>query len=122
MSTGSAGEDLVLSYYRTLGYKLLERNYRNNFGKQLGEIDIILMGHKELVFVEVKTRSNKKFGLAADAVDQDKQRKIVNMVKYYRQQHSEYNSFNFRIDVATVDIDNSPQPVIILPNAIEDLD
>lgn len=122
MSLGKIGEDLAVQHYQSLGFKLLERNYIFRRGKQSGEIDLIVSKDKAIVFVEVKTRSNNRFGSPAEAVDFFKQRKLVRTSKLYLSQHPQYRDFSMRIDVATVDIDNLSQPVIIIPNAIEDFD
>lgn len=54
---GSRGEDTAVRFLRSLGYRILERNYRNDHGKALGELDIVAKDGEELVFVEVKTRT-----------------------------------------------------------------
>lgn len=119
---GATGEKLVEEKYLSEGYRLLERNYIFPHGKQMGEIDLIFIKNQELVFVEVKTRSNDRFGGAFEAVDQSKQQKLVRTAKLYLQLHPKFENNNYRIDVAAVDIDNQEQPVIILMNAIEDFE
>ncbi len=119
---GKQGEKLIEEKYLEKGYKLLERNYIFPHGKQIGELDLIFLKGTELIFVEVKTRSNNSFGGPFEAVDSSKQRKLVNTAKLYLQLHPKYHDSNYRIDVAAVDIDNPQNPVIILENAIEDLD
>ncbi|WP_138158849.1 YraN family protein [Peptoniphilus catoniae] len=71
---GKLGEDVSVKYLEDKGYIILDRNYRA-LGK---EIDIIALDKDILVFIEVKTRSSKKFGFAYEAVDE---RKISNIVK-----------------------------------------
>jgi putative endonuclease len=122
MTVGSLGEDLVEQHYKKLGYKLVERNYIFPHGRQMGEIDLIVSKQKELVFVEVKARRSNKFGSGLDAVDIYKQRKLVRTAKLFLKENTKYQSFDYRIDVAIVDIDKPNQNVIIIPNAIEDLD
>ncbi|HTL39224.1 MAG TPA: YraN family protein [Methylomirabilota bacterium] len=122
MSVGQAGESLVAKHYQNLGFTLLARNYIFPEGKQMGEIDLIVIKGQDLVFVEVKTRRNEKFGTGLEAVDIFKQRKLVKTTKLFLRQNPKYQAFNYRIDVATVDLDNPVQPVIIISNAIEDLD
>ena len=119
---GQKGEDLTTQHYLSLGFKLVDRNYKAPFGKQTGEIDLIFAKDSQLVFVEVKTRSSGKFGSAFEAVDVNKQRKLVRTAKLYIQLHPKWQQGNYRIDVAAVDVDNLLQPVIILMNAIEDID
>lgn len=118
---GSAGEQLVAKNYQSQGYRLLEKNYIFPHGKQIGEIDLIFEKDKEIIFVEVKSRSNNKFGGPFEAVDFNKRRRLVKTAKLYMQLHPKFSEYNYRIDVAGVDIDNPAQPVIILQNAIEDL-
>ena len=119
---GRQGEDLTAQHYAKQGYKLVERNYIFPYGKQVGEIDLIFEKNQELVFVEVKTRTSAKFGGPFEAVDFYKQRKLVKTAKLFLRLFPKFREYNFRIDVAAVDIDNPTQPVIILMNAIEDLD
>ena len=54
---GALGERFAAAYLRKLGYKILEKNYKNT----LGEIDIIARAGGEIVFVEVKTRSARPY-------------------------------------------------------------
>jgi putative endonuclease len=119
---GKTGEDLAADNYKKRGYKLLERNYIPPHGKQTGEIDLIFEKGKELVFVEVKTRSNETFGGPFEAVDRHKQRRLVRTSKLFLALHPQYATHDFSIDIAAVNVDNPLEPVIILTNAVEDLD
>ncbi len=119
---GQRGEDLVRDHYQRLGYSLLERNYIFPHGKQTGEIDLIFRKDDEIIFVEVKARTSGKFGGPFEAVDRNKQRRLVKTAKLYMNLHPKFHDLNYRIDVAAVDIDNRTEPVIILMNVIEDFD
>ena len=55
---GNLGEKIALNYLQKENYRILERNF---YCRQ-GEIDIIAQKQKEIVFVEVKTRTNNSFG------------------------------------------------------------
>lgn len=65
-----------------------------------GEIDIIAFDTEknEIVFIEVKTRSNLHYGLPADAVDNRKMNNILKGVKKYLHFHKLENKF-IRFDV-----------------------
>jgi len=62
---GNFGEDEVEKFLKRQGYKILDRNYHCRFG----EIDIIAIEDKCLVFVEVKTRVSGKYGNPVNAVN-----------------------------------------------------
>ena len=47
---GREFEEEAVSYLKKLGYRILARNYRTRFG----ELDIVALKRKTLVFVEVK--------------------------------------------------------------------
>ena len=57
---GQEGEYLAAGFLRKKGYKLVERNYRC----KTGEVDLIVLDRKVVVFVEVKTRSDRRHFLA----------------------------------------------------------
>ena len=92
---GDFGEEKAAKYLKRQKYKIIKRNFKN----QLGEIDIIARQKDVVVFVEVKTRTDEKFGFAAEAVDSKKQQKIRNVALLYTQKH---NISNFRFDVVEV--------------------
>ena len=76
---GKLGEDLATKYLKCTGYRILERNFR---GKQ-GEIDIIATQGKEIIFIEVKTRSSIEFGRPIEAITKNKQKHMYQTAKYY---------------------------------------
>lgn len=119
-SLGKIGEDLAADYYKNLGFKIVGRNYFFPHGKQTGELDLICIKDRQIVFVEVKTRSSMAFGSPFEAVDRTKQRHIIKTAKMFILQHPQYRDFDLQIDIAAVDIDNKLEPVIIVSNAIED--
>lgn len=95
--TGKIGEDIAIKYLENLGYTIIERN----FMAVQGEIDIIAKDNKELVFIEVKTRTNMLFGRPVEAVNLSKQKHLINTAKYYIHCKNLENEF-VRIDVIEV--------------------
>ncbi len=80
---GREGERLAALFLEKRGLVIVERNFRT----RSGEIDLIARDKKELVFVEVKTRSGTEFGSALEAVDSRKCRQIVRVAQEYLLQH-----------------------------------
>ncbi|WP_455538212.1 YraN family protein [Terrisporobacter sp.] len=76
---GKLGEEIALKYIISKGGRIIEQNYRT----KMGEIDLIAKMNGELVFVEVKSRSNINYGYPCEAVNYKKKRKIINAAKYY---------------------------------------
>lgn len=78
---GRWGESLACQYLEKSNYEIMKRNFRCH----QGEIDIIArdITKNEFVFVEVKTRSNFKYGNPAEAVTRQKQKHMKQTAKYY---------------------------------------
>ncbi len=76
---GRAGEDAACRMLRRHGYKILQRN----FSCRYGEVDIIALKAKTLVFVEVKTRSGGALDLPAAFVDYHKQKRIIKTAEVF---------------------------------------
>jgi putative endonuclease len=99
-SIGSFGEDLAVNYITNLGYIILQKNFKC----KIGEIDIVAKDSEYVVFIEVKTRYNSKYGLPCEAVTPYKQKKIYKTAQFYIM-INKMNSFNFRFDVIEVILD-----------------
>ncbi|MGH7927091.1 MAG: YraN family protein [Candidatus Binatia bacterium] len=70
---GREGERIAEQFLKKKGYKLVERNYRCRGG----EVDLIVLDRRILVFVEVKTRTDHGFGSPLEAVEPRKQRRMI---------------------------------------------
>ena len=80
---GDIGENAAAKHLKKKGYKILERN----FVALDGEIDIIAANSEYYVFCEVKARTENIGDYTsyrpAAAVNCEKQKKIINIAKYY---------------------------------------
>lgn len=98
--TGKKGEDIVTEYLINKGYYILERN----FSCKLGEIDIIAIDSitkNELVFIEVKSRTQSLYGTPAEAVNYKKTKHIYKVAEFFLMIHKLESSF-IRFDVIEV--------------------
>jgi putative endonuclease len=114
--TGRLGEKLACAHLSKHGYKIIETNFRCAHG----EIDIVARQRHTLVFVEVKCRRNRGFGLPVEAVTAGKQKKMVAAAFYYLQSHPQENE-NWRIDVVSIELDekNKPSEISVIENAVD---
>ena len=111
---GKKGEDIAAAFLEKKGYNILFRNYKCSFG----EIDIIAKHKKTLSFIEVKTRSTKKYGLPQEAVTPAKQAKISRVALEFVQRYKMENRAA-RFDVVSVQSLNDGYEVDLIENAFE---
>lgn len=79
MTSGAQAELDAARYLQQCGLKPVAQNYRCRFG----EIDLIMLDGKTLVFIEVRMRSSNYFGGAAASIDARKQNKLVHTAQHY---------------------------------------
>ena len=84
---GDTAEQLAAIYLQQQGLTLITSNYRCKFG----EIDLVMRDAKTLVFVEVRLRTNSKFGGAGGSITPAKQRKLAMAAEHYLQNHGQAN-------------------------------
>jgi putative endonuclease len=78
-SLGQRGEDAAACYLKRQRYRIIERGYDS----PLGEIDIIAIDERTVVFVEVKTRTSGDAGHPTEAIDATKQRRMTQAALAY---------------------------------------
>lgn len=106
---GAAGELLAKEYLSKSGLKFIKANYK--FLR--AEIDLIFKDNKSdtLIFVEVKMRTNKKFGEPEDSVTYNKQLQIQKAAMGFVTQNTSYQNYNLRFDVVSIMLEGD-KPVI----------
>ncbi len=97
LNSGKKAELAVAGYLRSKGAIIAKMNYHSRYG----EIDIIAETHKTVMFVEVKFRSENAIFTPREAVDLNKQRKIVLTAKDFISK-SNIPELQPRFDVAEV--------------------
>jgi putative endonuclease len=99
LDLGARGEDLVAAWYAGRGYTVLARNWRC----REGELDLVAARGRAVVFCEVKTRRGHAFGLPAEAVTGEKQRRLRRLAgRWLGEGHASGGFDDIRFDVACV--------------------
>lgn len=80
---GLRGERYAARWLRWRGYRIVAGGKRTRYG----EIDLVAVHRRTVVFIEVKTRSTTAFGHPAEAVGPDKQRRIVRSALSFLKEH-----------------------------------
>ena len=98
MTRGRDAETRAWHYLQSRGLRLLQRNYRS----RRGEIDLVLQDQDSLVFVEVRYRSQSRFGSGAESVDRRKQSRLIACAQHFMQTHPRMAQQPCRFDVVSV--------------------
>ncbi|RLS66985.1 MAG: YraN family protein [Planctomycetota bacterium] len=101
-SLGHRGEAEAAKYLRGLGYRILSLRER----VLRGDIDIIALDDRTVVFVEVRSRSDTKHGHPAETIGYHKQRRVVDLANAYIHRHG-LQDCHVRIDVVTVTLNGT---------------
>ena len=108
------GEDSASSFLCGKGFTIIGRNIRLNHT----ETDIIAKNDKNIIFCEVKTRSEypdapHPFGRPARAVDKNKQKKLIfSAEEYMRRNRDSIEGLLPRIDVIEVYLLEQKDPLL----------
>jgi len=99
---GNLGEKLAVNFLKKHKHKILSKNFYSRFG----EVDIISLDKKtkELVFVEVKTRTSVNYSWPENAVNQNKKLKLAKTAKKYLQEHKIDIKTNYRFDIISIEL------------------
>ncbi|MFQ5455614.1 MAG: YraN family protein [Nitrospirota bacterium] len=112
---GNRSEDIASDFLKKLGYIIIERNYKTS----LGEIDIVAYDKDTLVFIEVKSRRGKRFGVPQASVDKRKQRKIIRVALNYLA-NKKINDKSCRFDIVAIQQESgSNKELKLIRNAFE---
>ncbi|MDT4900758.1 MAG: putative endonuclease [Pseudonocardiales bacterium] len=99
-AVGRFGEQVAAEHLLAAGLTIVTRNWRCRDG----ELDIIARDGRDLVFVEVKTRSSVAFGAPAEALSRLKIARIRRLALRWMEEHRDADGFwtSVRFDVVSV--------------------
>lgn len=105
---GKAGEELAVERLRQEGMQVLEQRWKDHHL----EIDIIAYDPttSEMVFVEVKTRQDGRWGRPEDAIDQPKILRTVRAAHHYLRLHQ--SRYEARFDIFAIYLPPSGKPQV----------
>lgn len=97
---GRSGEDLAKSYLLKKGFDWIE----SNFLCDIGEIDLVMTENDWLVFVEVKFKSDDKFGIPEEMISNWKVSQVKRIGQIYLLNRPEINKkySKYRVDAVCI--------------------
>ncbi|MBU0613158.1 YraN family protein [Patescibacteria group bacterium] len=93
---GLRGEKIASQFCRNVGYLIVDTHYTSRWG----EIDIIAKDEKEIVFIEVKSRTSKLFGEPEESITKEKITCLTKTIAVFLSDHPGVSEY--RIDVIVV--------------------
>jgi putative endonuclease len=96
-SLGDRGEDAAAKFLKRQGFHILARG----LDSPLGELDIVAVDGRTVVFVEVKTRRSDDAGRPSEAIDQRKEQRMTQAALAYLKSNRLLN-YSARFDVVAI--------------------
>jgi putative endonuclease len=94
---GRWGEDRAAAHYRSLGFEILDRNWRHGRRDVPGELDLVVWRPGLVVFCEVKTRGRSRYGGAAVSVDASKQARTRALAESWSRANPHHDDVRFDV-------------------------
>lgn len=104
---GKKGEDIACEFLENKGIRVLERNYHF----ERAEVDIVAYNGSQIIFAEVKTRTNTGHGEPEDAVDDRKKRSLYKVAEAWLYERK-MDGAPVRFDVISILLLEPEHPVI----------
>jgi putative endonuclease len=104
---GKKGEDAAAEYLENKGITILERNYHF----EQAEVDIVAYNGSQIIFVEVKTRSNTFFGEPEDSVTLKKKKSLYKVAEAWLYERK-MDGAPVRFDIVSIVMAENKEPEI----------
>ena len=102
---GRWGEEIATAFLQKRGYVVVAKNVRTPYG----EIDLVASCDGMTIFVEVKTRTSRSFGLPEEAITPRKQAHMLAAAEHYAAERA-INSW--QVDVIAIEGGSGKAPSI----------
>ena len=103
---GDAGEAMAENHLKTIGYRILQRNYYYD----RGEIDLVAEDGPVLVFVEVKTRLSDRGRTPEESITPEKEHFLKRTAEGYLLEHN-IEQRECRFDLVAVEWDGAQSTI-----------
>ena len=101
---GRRGEARAAGYLESIGFRILEKNFKSH----AGEVDIVAVRGRLIVFAEVKSWRRFRASDVERAFNRQKRQRIVGTSRAFLAARSEYRDYSVRYDVLLIPPDGQP--------------
>ncbi|HAJ94839.1 MAG TPA: YraN family protein, partial [Actinobacteria bacterium] len=95
---GALGEAAAGKYIEGKSYQILLRNY----SVPMGEIDLIAKKDNIIVFIEVKTRTNQRYGNPEESINIARVGRIRKVAQYFLKGFKGSGDYDIRFDIISI--------------------
>lgn len=113
-TVGYKAEEQAAKFLKTRGYIILQ----TNFTIRGGEVDIVARDGKELVFIEVKMRSNTMYGSALESITPWKVEALKKTALFFIRKTG-WDDKPYRFDLVTIEKRNEKFIFELVKNIVE---
>lgn len=110
---GASGETLAARALERAGYRVVERNAHLRYA----ELDLVALDGTTLCFIEVRLRSNDRFGSPEESVDRRKQRRLARAARAWLATRKPPAHRELRFDIVAIDASVHPPRLRLLRDA-----
>jgi putative endonuclease len=100
---GTLGEQEAKQFLTEQGYHIIAQNWR--YGRY-GELDLVAItpapAPHVVCFIEVKTRTSRRFGMAEEAISSKKQQTMLLLAEAYLMANPQWANHHIRFDVIAI--------------------
>jgi len=116
LALGHRAEALAAEYLESLGYTIIDRNWR----RPEGELDLVAARDGLCVFVEVRSRTGSERGHPLETVNASKRARVLRSARLYLDEEKPQAAV-FRFDVVgvTFALDESPPEIVHIEDAFQ---
>ena len=104
---GRRSEEIAAAFLAARGLRILHRNFRRRFC----ELDLVAQDGKDLVIVEVRSRSTSAYGGAIASIDSRKKQRVIRAAQMLLQRYKAMARLRVRFDVVLVSYTTSPPEI-----------
>ena len=111
---GATAEQTACCYLEQQGLKRVVENY---LLPKVGEIDLVMLDGKTLVFVEVRSRKHNRFGSPEETISRSKQTRLIKTANHFLQNNPKHSKRPCRFDVVALTGGEAEPEIHWIPDA-----
>lgn len=113
---GQLGEQIATQFLLKKNHRIITTNYHSRYG----EIDLISIHNKKLIFIEVKTRISNRFGTPLESITYKKRQRMLKTALHFINNTTQKLPFSWSFHLVAIQLnkDNSLKEIHHIKNIL----